>query len=390
MTVTDATYPVQLGFTPQSHVIDDPDHPGLFRAGPRASGPYDGEGLEFHDCPAIDLAAPGAVQPDLAACGFDTVDLSGLAELQSACAEIRSAGRVGDDQAATIRAALDGAVLPTASGGSLRVLFLADEGFIMRNVGPNRMSVVGPRTGGMNDHGGAATVHADQDVYGTPLTQLMDGRAPELFVHDSPDGHNHDAAMLLVNLWIPLQQVTQPLVLADGRSLDRRRHQLRYGLPTGSFLDRDEDQVINDIWHLLHDDAQQWYFRSDMDHRSALVFNTLSTPHGAGVLPGEDLAERCYLALESAESAVASGDVDGLLDAVRSTGDTELTVPTTPALGDAIAAMVAVLDDAAVDPAGVCGERAEEWTAASQAARRAVVRMSLEMRMVVSVEEPGH
>ena len=387
MTVTDATYPVQLGFTPQSHVIDDPDHPGLFRAGPRASGPYDGEGLEFHDCPAIDLAAQGAVQPALSACGFDTVDLSGLAELQSACAEIRSAGRVGDDQAATIRAALDGAVLPTASGGSLRVLFLADEGFIMRNVGPNRMSVVGPRTGGMNDHGGAATVHADQDVYGTPLTQLMDGRAPELFVHDSPDGHNHDAAMLLVNLWIPLQQVTQPLVLADGRSLDRRRHQLRYGLPTGSFLDRDEDQVINDIWHLLHDDAQQWYFRSDMDHRNALVFNTLSTPHGAGVLPGEDVAECCYLALEAAESAAASGDVDGLIDAVRIAGDTNLTVPTTPALRDAIAAMVAVLDQAAADPAGVCADRAEEWTAASQLARRRVVRMSLEMRMVVSVDD---
>ena len=48
--------------------------------------------------------------------------------------------------------------------------------------------------------------------------------------------------------------------------------------------------------------------------------------------------------------------------------------------------MVVVLDDAAADPAGVCGARAEEWTAASQAARRAVVRMSLEMRMVVSIE----
>jgi hypothetical protein len=183
-----------------------------------------------------------------------------------------------------------------------------------------------------------------------------------------------------------LQQATEPLVLADGRSLDRRRHQLRYGLPTGSFLDRDDDQVINDIWHLLHDDAQQWYFRSDMDHRSALVFNTLSTPHGAGVLPGEDIAERCSLALEAAESAAASGDADGLLDAVRAAGETELSVPTTPSLRDAIAAMVAVLDDAAADPAGVCGVRREDWAAASQAARRAVVRMSLEMRMVVSIE----
>jgi hypothetical protein len=389
MTVTDAVYPVQLGFTPDAHVIDDPDHPGLFRAGPRASGPYDGEGLEFHDCPAIDLAAQGAVQPDLAAFGFATVDLSGLAELQSACAEVRAAGRVTDDHAATIRAALDGAVLPTASGGSLRVLFLADEGFIMRNVGPNRLSVVGPRTGGMNDHGGAATVHADQDVYGTPLTQLMDGRAPELFVHDSPDGHNHDAAMLLVNLWIPLQQIAQPLVLADGRSLDRRRHQLRYGLRTTSFLDRDEDQAINDIWHFLHDDAQQWYFRSDMDHRSAYAFNTLSTPHGSGVLPGEDLAEWCYLALEVAESAAGAGDADGLVEAVNAAGRPELSAPTTPALGDAIAAMVTVLDDAAANPASVCGERRDEWTAASQAARRRVVRMSLEMRMVVSVQGPA-
>lgn len=385
MTVTDATYPVQLGFSPESHVIDDPDHPGLFRAGPRASGPYDGEGLEFHDCPAIDLAAPDATQPDLMDFGFDTADLSGLGELQSACAEVRGAGRVTDDQAATIRAALDGAVVPTASGGTLRVLFLADEGFIMRNVGPNRLTVVGPRTGGMNDHGGAATVHADQDVFGTPLTQLMDGRAPELFVHDSPDGHNHDASMLLVNLWIPLQQITQPLVLADGRSLDRRRHQLRYGLPTNSFLDRDEDQVINDIWHFLHDDAQQWYFRSDMDHRSAYVFNTLGTPHGSGVLPGEDVAERCYLALEAAESAVDAGDAEALL-AAATADRPELTVPTTPVLGDAIAAMLAVLDDAAADPASVCGARAEQWLAASQAARRAVVRMSLEMRMVVSLE----
>ena len=386
MTVTDAVYPVQLGFTPDAHVIDDPDHPGLFRAGPRASGPYDGEGLEFHDCPAIDLAAPGAVQPDLAAVGFDTVDLSGLGELQSACAEVRASGRVTEDQAATIRAALDGAVLPTSSGGSLRVLFLADEGFIMRNVGPNRLSVVGPRVGGMNDHGGAATVHADQDVYGTPLTQLMDGRAPELFVHDSPDGHNHDASMMLVNLWIPLQQITQPLVLADGRSLDRRRHQLRYGLTTSSFLDRDEDQVINDIWHFLHDDAQRWCFRSDMDHRSAHVFNTLSTPHGSGVLPGEDVAERCYLALEGAEAAAGEGDAARLADAVDSAGDTALTVPTTPALRDAIAAIVNLLDDAASDPAGVCGERREEWLVASRAARRAVVRMSLEMRMVVTVQ----
>src|SRR5690606_27658962 len=147
---------------------------------------------------------------------------------------------------------------------------------------------------GMNDHGGATSIHADQDVYGTPLTELMDGRAPSLFRHDSPDGSNDDAGLMLANLWIPLQQITQPLVLGDGRSIDRRRHQLRYGLATQSFLERDDDMVINDIWTFLHDPDQRWYLRSEMDHRSAYVFNTLSTPHGAAVLPGEDLAEQCY------------------------------------------------------------------------------------------------
>ncbi len=310
MALAESTYPVRLGFTPDSLAIPDPVHPGLRRAGPRASAPYGGSSVEVHVCPAADGVGDGSVRPDLMGFGFDTVDLTGSDELQRVCASVRRAGRITDAEAAAVRAALDGEVLRTSSGGSIRVLYLAEEGFIMRTAGPNGMSLVGPRSSGMNDHGGAASVHADQDVFGTPMTQLMDGRAPSLFVHDSPDGHNHDASLLLVNLWIPLQQVTQPLVLADGRSIDRRRHQLRYGLATDSFLERDDDLAINDIWMFLHDDAQRWYFRSEMDHRSGYVFNTLSTPHGSGVLPGEDVAEWCYRALESAESAVGRGDVD--------------------------------------------------------------------------------
>lgn len=381
---TAATYPVQMGFTPESLAIDDPDHPGLRRAGPRAGAPYGGEGVEAQQCSATDCA-DDTVQPDLTAHGFDTVDLSGLDALQTVCAAVRQAGRITDSQSAAIREELDGAVLPTTSGRSLRVAYLADEGFIMRTTGPNRLSLVGPRSSGMNDHGGATSVHADQDVYGTPLVQLMDGRAPELFVHDSPDGHNHDAPMLLLNLWIPLQQITQPLVLADGRSVDRRRHQLRYGLATDSFLERDDEQVINDIWTFLHDDAQRWHFRSEMDHRSGYVFNTLSTPHGCGVLPGEEVAEWCYLTLEQAESAVASADVDELVEVTRAARP-ELPELITPALADAIDSMSSALDAAATDPVGVCGERADEWTAASRAARRRVVRMSLEMRLVATLE----
>jgi hypothetical protein len=239
----------------------------------------------------------------------------------------------------------------------------------------------------MNNHGGAASVHADQDVYGTPLVQLMGGRAPDLFRHVSPDGENHEADLMLVNLWIPLQQVVAPLVLADGQTIDRRRHQLRYGLPTTSFLERDEDLAINDIWSFLHDDAQQWYFRSEMDHRTAWVFNTLSTPHGAGVLPGEDLAARCVRALQEAEMAVESGDAAALAEALTPLAGASIPEGVPAPLRAAIERMLYLCDTAARDPAGTMGEGAGEWLAATTVARGAVDRMSLELRLVVSVTD---
>jgi len=190
---------------------------------------------------------------------------------------------------------------------------------------------------------------------------------------------------MLVNLWIPLQQITQPLVLADGRSVDRRRHQLRYGLATDSFLERDEDMTINDIWTFLHDAGQRWYLRSDMDHRCAYVFNTLSTPHSSCALPGEDVAEQCYRALADAEWAVSTGDIAALGEAVSAApGPLPADVP--PALQDAITTMAAVADQARRDPATVCGPTEQEWLAVSRAARRRVVRMSLELRTVVSID----
>lgn len=379
------TMAVTLGFAPESVAEPDLEHPGLLRAGPRASAPYDGRGLEHHVCTATDWSRDTSFRPDLVDVGFDTVDLSGLESAQLACAHARDAGRVTDEDATEIRTALEGATLRCSSGRTITVQYLAPEGFIMRKSGPNGLSVVGPRSTGMNDHGAATSVHADQDVYGTPLTQLMDGRAPSLFRHDSPDGANRDARLMLVNVWIPLQQITQPLVLGDGRSIDRRRHQLRYGLPTQTFLERDDDMAINDIWTFLHDDAQRWYLRSDMDHRSAYVFDTCSTPHGSCALPGEDVAEQLYVALETAESAVTSGDREACRDAL-SIEQPAIGADVPPALRDAIGAMAAVADDARRDPAGVCGTRADEWLAASRTARNRVVRMSLEMRSVVSID----
>jgi hypothetical protein len=386
MTTDDATIAVTMGFVPSSLALPDVDRPGLLRAGPRASAPYSGDNLEQHVCPATDTCHDGSVQPDLLEFGFDTVDLSPFDVFQRACARVRDAGLVTDEDATTIRSSLQGAVLHCAGGRTITVLFLADEGFIMRKAGPNGMSVVGPRSKGMNDHGEATSVHADQDVFGTPVTQLMDGRAPSLFRHDSPDGTNRDAGLMLVNLWIPLQQITQPLVLADGRSIDRRRHQLRYGLATETFLDREDDAAINDIWTFLHDPDQRWYLRSDMDHRRAYVFNTLSTPHSACTLPGEDVAEQCYRSLEDAETAIARGDVAALVEAVSPVRHPGTPIGVPLALRDAIDAMAAVADEAHLDPARVSDEGAEAWLTRSRDARRRVVRMSLEMRMVVSID----
>jgi hypothetical protein len=193
---------------------------------------------------------------------------------------------------------------------------------------------------------------------------------------------------MLVNLWIPLQQVTQPLVLADGRSIDRRRHQLRYGLATKSFLERDDDMAINDIWTFLHDPGQQWYLRSDMDHTSAWVFDTLSTPHGSCTLPGEDVAEQLYRCLDAAGTAIGQGDPDGLAEAVSTARDLLPPPEAPPALRDAIVQMSSVAESAADDPATVCGKGSQDWLAASSASRQLVVRRSLELRMVVSVSIP--
>lgn len=377
------TYTVELGFLPPDAAIPDAEHPGLLRAGDRATAPYGREGVEVHRCLATDLLQTTGSDVDLFGAGFDTVDLAPLAELQSVFARVRDAQSITDGDAVAIRAALDGAALQCSSGVTLNVLHIADEGMFMRTAGPNRMALVPDHSNGMNDHGPATSVHADQDVFGTPMRQLMEGRAPTLFRHDSPDGHNRDASLMMLNLWIPLQQITQPLVLADGRTVDRRRHQLRYGLPTGSFLERDGEMSINDIWAFLPDSGQRWYFHSEMDHRVAYAFDTLSCAHGAAVLPGESIAEQCTLALEAAEAAAELGNIVGVADAVSELADLHAPTDATPALRVAIDDMLAVA--AEVRDPGSDRARSTEWVTQSRAARQRVVRMSIELRLVVSV-----
>ena len=185
--------------------------------------------------------------------------------------------------------------------------------------------------------------------------------------------------MFLVNPSIPLQQVVRQLTLMDRRSLDSRRHQLRYALPTEAFLDRDESRRVNDIWAFLHDHAQQWYFNAEMDSNSAYVFDTLGAPHGSVILPGEDVAEHYYLQLQAACDAFRGRDRVALSRAILGSPP-RLAEETTAPLRKSIRKMDLLVREA---------QRAEQldfahsdWCERAELAMDGVVRKSIEMRSV--------
>ena len=113
----------------------------------------------------------------------------------------------------------------------------------------------------------------------------------------------------------------------------------------------------------------------------------MSTPHGAGVLPGEDLAAQCVVALEQAELAIERGDAAALVEAGTGVAGASIPEGVPVPLRAAIERMLHLCGSAAGDPAGTLGAGAGEWLASAAAARRTVVRMSLELRLVVSVAD---
>jgi hypothetical protein len=292
-------------------------------------------------------------------------------------AQIRQGGAITPAQASQLRRHLRSGVFPLTEGKCLKILHIAPEGLIMRTGGPNGLKVdPDARMSGMNGHDAALVVHGDQDVRGTPLKQIMRGFAPWMFRHETPDGSNRFSPLVLVNLWIPLQQITRPLALMDRRTMNAREHQLRHALPTDSFLDRPEDMRFNDIWALLHDDAQQWYFHSSMGHDQAYVFDTLGEPHGSFILPGEDVAEHYYRLLQRQCQQLSSGSVaERVVTPVPS-----LPADTTAPLRQAIVAMAALAANAPQD--STAKVVIEGWLARAAHAMDSVVRKSLEMRVV--------
>jgi len=372
-----------LGFTRAEDVSPDDERPGLLRARTLPLGADPAEAFDFRSCVLNDCADPRAAEPGLEEAGFETVDLSGNPKLQEALASVRDDDRVSLAAAEALRESVTGARFRLANGKVLRVQHVADEGLIHRRAGPNGLNVNPGGMDGANGHEAAQRVHADQDVFGTPLDQMMNGAAPGLFRHRTPDARNDDSSLFLLILWIPIQQVTRPLVLMDRRTLDAERHQLRYGLPVTRFLDRDEARSVNDIWTFLPDPAQSWYFRSKMGPDQGYVFDTLGEPHGSCILPGEEALEQLYLELGRACEAVAAVDASAL-GAVAAAQAPALPDVTTEAIREAWQRMTALLHEARTRAAAICAS-GELWSSRARAAMDGVIRKSVEMRLVATL-----
>lgn len=360
-----ATLHAKLGFMSRDGVHMDTQRPGhVLRAPTRPKNDMVYQALETHVCALRDFTPDDTQKPNIETYGFETIDLSGLPKLQTLLQKIRSANLLTHPDIKNIRRALYGRSFKLANGKTLRILFIANEGTIMRTVGPNGLIINQSKIlTEINHKIGAPAVHADQDVRGTPVKQILKGAGPLLLRHEAPDGCNRRSPFFLVNMWIPLQQITQPLVLMDERSWNRKQHQLRYATPVDDFLDRSSDRKMNDIWTVLHDPGQRWHFNSSMYSDKAYIFNTLSNPHGATTLPGEDRAEQLYRALQSA----CLGDT---IPPVDITLHPDCPEP----LRQAITEMEILLADT---------RRQNDWQQQAQAAMDRVIRKSIEMRMLV-------
>lgn len=371
------TVEADIGFSRETDVIDDHEGRGLKRARSRTMDENSTPLIEYRRCRIRDWSVPGQPPPSFRAMGFESINLASIEPLQALLTQIKQAGEIAPQQARQLRRHLRGAVFPLSEGRCLKMLHIAPEGLIMRKGGPNGLKVdPDARMSEMNGHDAAVAVHGDQDVRGTPLKQIMRGFAPWMFRHQTPDGSNLFSPLVLVNLWIPLQQITRPLALMDRRTLNAREHQLRYALPTDAFLDRTDDMRVNDIWAFLHDDAQQWYFHSDMSHDRAYVFDTLGEPHGSFILPGEDVAQLYYLQLQQLRGKLAAGE------RVQEPAPVAAVLPasTTAPLRRAIESMAATLAAVPLDNGDAAA--VTTWLARAAAAMDAVVRKSLEMRVV--------
>ncbi len=122
-----------------------------------------------------------------------------------------------------------------------------------------------------------------------------------------------------------------------------------------------------------------------MNASTAYVFDTLSTAHGSAILPGEDVAERSYLALGVLLDAIDQGDAQALCAAATAHGPEQPEVATAP-LRQAIDEMDRLIAEAEQNADHLCSDAgaAAQWIAQVGEARSAVERKSIELRIVAS------
>lgn len=382
MSVSSSSVPdhveASLCFARQDRMREERGPEGVvLRAAPLANESPDNPELDPHVCAIHDLDVEDTLQPRLDHEGFCTVTLAGDPALDARLEAARRAGTLSTHEAHAIARALRFRAFDLPDGRRLRLLFVAPEGIILRVGGPNGRAHGARPITQTDGHVPATVVHADQDVYGTPLREWMFGFAPRLFHHRSPNGVRR-SRLMLVNVWIPLAQVTRPLAILDGTTLDRRNAQARYALPTDGFLERSKNVRVNSIWSIAHAPEQRWYFRSGLDASRAHVFDTLSTAHGAFVLPGESLAARLSDALAARVDAFRRGD-SAPVD-VRAPD--EAVVATTRPLQRAIATLRELLREADLRGESLAAHPEDAWFARSAAAIDTLVRKSIELRCV--------
>lgn len=373
-----------MAFARPSDVHPDDQQAGMLRAKTRPTDANTTDVFDLKPCKVRDWSAESCPPLDLETMGFDTLDLSPLETLQATLESIRLASHITKADASVIRRQMQGQSFKLSSGKQIKLLSIAPEGLIMRQAGPNGCRVSDESISEMNGHDGALTVHADQDVNGTPLKQMMRSAAPWIFRHQSPQSSNKLSPIFLVNIWIPLQQITRPLTLMDRRTLNKQQHQLRYALPTDGFLDRDKEKRINDIWAFLHDDTQQWYFHSNLNSSNAYIFDTLGTPHGAIILPGEEIIEQYFFGLKETLAAIRSNDDSGLgaaLGKMAKLGGQPIPEATTSPIKSVLATMAGLVTEANHHQQ-TAALKNSEWQARTEQAVTSVVRKSIEMRGV--------
>lgn len=374
---------VRLSFTREQDVFRDVAAGGVLRMPTQNDDPAQNASVQNHWCQAVDLATANPPDYSLARTGFAQVRLDTHVNLQTALEEARVAGSLDGAVARRIRRQVQGATFRLPEGKRLKVLFVAAEGMIMRSSGPNGLDVSPDQIlTERNGHKAADRVHGDQDVFGTPLRQMLKGFAPRIFRHQTYKRCNRFSPVNLLNLWIPLQQLTQPLALADRRTINSGRQQVRYALPTQAFLDRTSEAQLNDIWLFLHDQEQRWFCDTDMDSRKAYVFDTLGEPHGAATLTGEDVAEQYYLQVGDMISAVLAQDV-GLLE--RASKRQVLDMPAqAPSSLRAVTSRLQELVEEARNTES-CALFKSDWAHRAESVRSLLVRTSIEMRLVALV-----